>query len=128
MSITLKPHGIFYHILHTYAYSTFPNHWHAKPSFLIDMGLLSKCPAYCGQLVKILTTLEPYGIFGSNFAYLFILIFSSHPDMLNGGDGLPSIILTGQGLIVKMLITLEPHGIFVPRLFDEAFSKKSEET
>ena len=30
------------------------------------------------RLVKILISLEPYGIFGSNFAYLFILILSSH--------------------------------------------------
>ena len=85
MFITLEPHGIF---LSHFAYiciSTFPNHWHAKRPFLIDMGLLSNCPAYCGQLVNILTTLEPYGIFGSNFAYLFILIFSSHPGMQTGG-------------------------------------------
>ena len=58
--------------------STFPNDWHVKPHFLIDMGLLSNCPACCGQLVKIPITLEPYGIFGSNFAYLFILTLSSH--------------------------------------------------
>ena len=62
--------------------------------------------------MKILRTLEPYGIFESNFAYLFILIFSSHPGMQNGDKGLLSIILAGQGLSVKMLITLEPHGIF----------------
>ena len=37
--------------------STFPNHWHARPPFLMDISL-----ACCGQLVKILTTLEPYGI------------------------------------------------------------------
>ena len=64
------------------------------------------------QLAKILITLEPNVIFGSNFAYLFILILSSHPWMHNGGEGLPNIILASQGLLVKMLITLEPHGIF----------------
>ena len=76
-------------------------------SFLIDIGLLSNCPARCGQLVKILITIEPYRNFGSNFAYAFISILSIHP-----GEGLPIIILAGQGLLVKMLITLEPHGIF----------------
>ena len=28
----------------------------------------------------------------------------------NGDEGLPSIILAGQGILVNMLITLEPHG------------------
>ena len=35
------------------------------------MGLLSNCLACCGQLVKILITLKPYGIIGSNCAYFF---------------------------------------------------------
>ena len=35
-------------------------------------GFAEQFHAYCGQLVKILITLEPYGIFGSNFAYVFI--------------------------------------------------------
>ena len=61
--------------------------------------------------VKILT-LEPYGIYGSNCAFLFVKILSSHPSMQNGGEGLSSIILAGQGILVKMLITFEPHGIF----------------
>ena len=47
-----------------------------KTTFLMDEGLLSISPACCGQLVKILINLEPYWIFGSNFAYLFILIMS----------------------------------------------------
>ena len=66
---------------------------------LIDMGLLSNCPACCGQLVKILITLAPYGIFVTHFAYVFISIVSSHPDMENGDEGLTSIILAGQGLL-----------------------------
>ena len=73
MVITLESHGIF---LSHFAYicmSTFPYQWHAKPLF-DDMGLLSNCSAFCGELVKILITLEPYGIFRSNFAYLFILM------------------------------------------------------
>ena len=75
--------------------------------FLIDMGLLSNCPARCGPLVKILITLELYRIFESHFAYLFILILSIHP-----GEGLPVIILAGQRLLVKILMTHEPQGIF----------------
>ena len=31
-----------------------------------------------GQLVKMLITLEPHGIFCSNFAYLYILTLSGH--------------------------------------------------
>ena len=112
MFITLEPHGIFSsHFAYEYM-SKFPNHWHAKHHSLTDIDLLSNCPAYCGQLVKILITIEPYRIFGSNIASLFILIFSSHPSMQNGGEGLPSIILAGQGLLVKMIITLELHGTF----------------
>ena len=81
--------------------------------FLIDMGMLCNCPACCGQLVKILITLEPYGISESNFAFLFILLLSSHPDVQNGDKGLPSINLAGQGFsFAKMLITLERHAIF----------------
>ena len=35
-------------------------------------------PTGCGQLVKMLITLKPHGVFGSKFAYLFILTLSSH--------------------------------------------------
>ena len=80
--------------------------------FLIDMDLLCYCPACCGQLMKILITLEPYWIFELNFAYLFNSILSSHPVMQNCDKDLLSIILAVQCLLVKMLITLEPHGIF----------------
>ena len=48
----------------------FPDHTHLL--FLIDNGLLSISPACCGQFMKILITVEPYVIFGSNCAYLFI--------------------------------------------------------
>ena len=53
-------------------------------------------------LVKTLITLEPHGIFGSNFEYLSILI----------DEASQSIILAGRALLVTILITLEPHGIF----------------
>ena len=80
--------------------STFINHWHANPPIFVilkkNMGLLCNCLACCGQLVKILITLEINGIFGSNFAYLFILILSSHSGMQNGGEGFPSIIFASQ--------------------------------
>ena len=39
----------------------------------MDEALLSISPAGRGQLVKMLTTLEPHSIFGSNFAYAFNL-------------------------------------------------------
>ena len=113
MFIILEPHGIV--LLH-FAYmcmSTFPSHWHANPPIFDRYGsAVSYCPACCGLFVKILITIEPYRIFGSKFAYLFILILSIHPGMQNDDEGLPSIILVGQYLLVKMLITLEPHGIF----------------
>ena len=65
----------------------------------------------CGQLVKMLLTIESYGIFRSNFAYLFILTLSSNW-YANGDEALPSFILDGRGLLEKMLITLEQHHIF----------------
>ena len=73
-----------------------------ETTFLIGMGLLSNYPACCGQLVKILITLEPYGILGLNFAYFFILILSSLLGMQNAGDGLLSIYFAGQCILVKM--------------------------
>ena len=39
----------------------------------MDEGLLSISPASCGHLVHMLITLEPRGIFGSNFANLYII-------------------------------------------------------
>ena len=62
--------------------------------------------------MKIFITLKPYGIFGSKFAYLFILILSATGMNKNDDKGLLSIILAGRGILVKMPITLEPHGIF----------------
>ena len=67
--------------------------------------------------MKILITLEPYGMFGSNFAYLIILILFNHPGLHDGGEGLPSIIFAGYGLIVKMLITLERHFKLYPEIW-----------
>ena len=62
-------------------------------------------------LVKMLITLEPHGIFGSNFVSLCI----DHcpvTDMKKCDEASPSIILAGRALFVKMLINLELHGIF----------------
>ena len=62
-------------------------------------------------LVKMLITLEPHGIFGSNFAYLCILTLSSQW-YEKCYEASPSIILANQARLVQMLIALEPHGIF----------------
>ena len=56
--------------------------------------------------MKMLITLEPDGIFGSNFVYLSILTLSSHW-YEKGDEASTSIILVGQALLVNMLITLE---------------------
>ena len=58
------------------------------------------------QLVKMLITLEPRGIFALNFVYLCILTPATA--MQNGDEASPSIILAGRALLVKMLLTLEP--------------------
>ena len=62
-------------------------------------------------LVKILKTLEPDGIFGSNFVYFCILTMSSHW-YEKSEEASPIIILAGQALLVKMLITLEALYVF----------------
>ena len=56
--------------------------------------------------MKMLITLEPDGIFGSNFVYLSILTLSSHW-YEKSDEASTSIILAGQALLVNMLITLE---------------------
>ena len=65
------------------------------------------------QLVKMLITIEPHGIFGSNLAYMYLYIlklFSLWCE--NGNEALPGISSVDRGLLVKMLRTLEPHGLF----------------
>ena len=59
--------------------------------------------------MKMLMIVEQHGIFGSNFACLFIFTLSSHWYAIWGDEALPSTILAGRGLLVKMLIILEPH-------------------
>ena len=111
MYITLEPHGI-YQIVHAYAcqHSLTTGIGMRTDPFLIDVA--------AEQLSSLLWSvrenpLVSYRIFGSKFAYLFILVLSIHPDMQNGGEGLLSIILASNGLLEKMrLITLELHGIF----------------
>ena len=44
--------------------------------------------------------------------HIYLFKYCPATGMLNGDEGLPSIILAGRGLLLKMLITLEPHGIF----------------
>ena len=57
--------------------STLFDHWHVYLPFLMEEALLSISPAGRGQLVKMLISLEPHSIFGSNFAYAFNLSLSS---------------------------------------------------
>ena len=77
----------------------------------MDEGLLSSIPAWCGQLVNIIITLEPYGKYGS-FLHTYLFKYCPATDIQKDDEGLPSIILAGRGLLVAMLITLEPIGIF----------------
>ena len=44
----------------------------------MDEGLLSISQVGRDQFVKMLTTLEPYGIFGSNGVYIYNIILSRH--------------------------------------------------
>ena len=46
----------------------FACHWHALQPVLVDANLLRITLAGRGQLVKMLITLEPHGIFGSKSA------------------------------------------------------------
>ena len=63
-----------------------------------------------GLLVKKLIVLEPRGIFGSNFAYLFL--HCPAIGMQIGKEATPSIISAIRGILVKMVITLEPHVMY----------------
>ena len=60
--------------------------------------------------MKMLITLEPRGIFCSNFVYYCILILSN--GMRNDDEASPSINFAGQGLLVKMLKTFGKRGLF----------------
>ena len=51
-------------LLHMYACQ------HFLTTCMLNILLLSICPAGRGQLLKMLTTFEPHGKFGSNFAFL----------------------------------------------------------
>ena len=58
--ITLEPHSIFDHILHTYIFQHCP----ATGMQNGDKALPNISPAGRGQLVKILITPEPHSLFG----------------------------------------------------------------
>ena len=62
-------------------------------------------------LVKLLITLEPHGIFCSNFVYSCILTLSSHW-YEKRDEAPPNISLAGRAILVKMLIALEPGNAF----------------
>ena len=59
----------FDQILHTNACQHYLITGMCNRVFLMDDGLLSIISASCGQLVKMLITLEPHGVFD----YLYIL-------------------------------------------------------
>ena len=61
--------------------------------------------------MKKLITLEPHGIFGSNFVY-FCILHCPAIAMTKCDEASPSIVLAARALLVKMLVTLELHGIF----------------
>ena len=65
-------------------------------------------------LLKMLITLEPRGIFGSNLVYLCFLTLSSHWHPKRD-EASPSIILAGLALLVKLLLSLETRGICVSK-------------
>ena len=90
------------------------NHWHEKQPFLTDKALPSISQAGYSQLMKILITLEPDGMFRSNYSLQFIITYyyyCSDTGMHNGDETSPSIILVSQGLLLKFLTTLEPQSI-----------------
>ena len=77
----LLNHKVYFEeILHTYMYAC----QHCITTgmrnilFLKDEPLPSISPASRGQLLKMLITLKPHSILGSNLAFLYILTFSSH--------------------------------------------------
>ena len=78
MLTTLEPRGILDHFLHKHACQHCLTIDMRSSLFLMDEALLNISPVGHGRLVKILITFEPHGIFGSNFAYLFILTLSNH--------------------------------------------------
>ena len=86
--------------------STLSNHVHALQPFFDGRGFLSIRSAGRRQLVLMVITLKPHGVFGSN-AYLFILTLSSHLEAKQY-----EALSADSGHFVKMLIYIEPHGLF----------------
>ena len=62
----------------------------------MDEALLSIGLVGCGQLVKMLRTLEPHSISGSNLAWLFILTLSSHKAIMSHIEKLSDIMDFGK--------------------------------
>ena len=62
MPITLEPHGIFFFKFCIHMHVNIVEPLACIASFLMDGALLSISSASCGQLVKMLITLEPHGI------------------------------------------------------------------
>ena len=66
-------------------------------------------------LMKMLITLEPDGLFGSNSVYIYIYVFKHCPatGMKKDEEASPCIFFAGQALLVKIFITLGPHSIIL---------------
>ena len=61
----------FNQTLHMYACQNYLTTGMHKKPFWMDEALLSNSSVGRDQLGEMIITLEPHGIFGSNFAYLF---------------------------------------------------------
>ena len=74
----------------------------------MNEGLLSIISAGCGQLVKMLITFVPHGIFD----YIYILIGRENGKENRKKNTGHSVSPSVRGQLVKMLIILEHHGVF----------------
>ena len=64
-------------------------------------------------LMRMLITLEPDGLFGSNSVYIYVFKHCPATGMKKDEEASPCIILAGKALLVKMFITLGPHSIIL---------------
>ena len=55
--------------------STFVEQLAIIAAFMMDVALLSISPTGRGQLMEMLITLEPHGVFGSNCILVYLKIF-----------------------------------------------------
>ena len=72
-------------------------------------SLLSISPACSGQIVKMLITLEPCGIFGSKFAYIFIIWLARSISICRSRPRHEGILLTLKILSAAGLLQQGPR-------------------